>query len=83
MENNNVIRFISISKDKKGAGAFANFKVKGIKNGVAFTASVSVDLNAANVDFSDPMEKIVTDCAHLAVREFKTSHFQFEGIQAV
>ena len=39
---NNLIRFINITKKKDGL--FANFKVKGIKGGASFSASISVDL---------------------------------------
>jgi len=78
MHDNNLIRFINLTKKKDGI--FANFKVKGIKGGVAFTASISVDIAAADVHPGDPLEKIVESCAGRAVREFKRSEIQFEGI---
>jgi hypothetical protein len=78
---NNLIRFINISRRKEGM--FANFKVKGIKGGTSFSSSISVDLAAAEVDPSDPLEKIIELCARMAVKEFKTAEFQFEGIALV
>lgn len=79
--DNNLIRFINITKKKDGM--FANFKAKGIKGGTAFSASISVDLSAAEVDPADSLEKIIEHCARMAVREFKKSELQFEGIAAV
>jgi hypothetical protein len=81
MENNYVIQFVSVNK-KKGV-PYVNFKIKGVKNGVAFSSSVSVDLSAAEVDFSHPMETIIADCATIAEKELKTSHFRFEGIHTI
>ncbi len=75
---NNLIRFINITKKKDGL--FANFKVKGLRGGTSFTASISVDLAAAEVESSDPLEKIIEDCARMAVKEFKKSEMQFEGM---
>lgn len=75
---NNLIRFINITKKKEGL--FANFKVKGLKGGASFTASISVDLAAAEVDPTDALEKIIEHCARIAVREFKKSEMQFEGM---
>jgi len=79
---NNLIRFINITKKKDGM--FANFKVKGIKGGTSFSSSISVDISAVEVDLgSDPLEKIVEECARMAVREFKKSELQFEGMASV
>lgn len=78
---NNLVRFINITKKKDGI--FANFKVKGIKGGTSFSASISVDISAAEVDPADPLEKIIEECARMAVREFKKSEFQFEGLAAI
>lgn len=77
---NNIVRFISITKRKEGL--FANFKVKGIRNGVAFAASIAVDVaEAATLDIaSASLESIVAECAKIAVREFKKTELQFEGI---
>lgn len=78
---NNLIRFINITKKKDGM--FANFKVKGIRGGMLFSASIAIDLSAAEVDPSDPLEKIIETCARMAVREFKKAEFQFEGLANV
>jgi len=78
--DNNMIRFINITKKKDGI--FANFKVKGIRGGTSFSASISVDISSAEVDPTDPLEKIIEQCARMAVREFKKAEFQFEGMQA-
>lgn len=81
LAENNLIRFIKISKRKEGM--FANFQAKGTKGGAAFTAAITVDLAAASLDPTDPLEKIIEECARIAVREFKTSDLRFEGIQLV
>lgn len=81
LAENNLVRFINISKKKEGI--FANFKVKGIRGGMAYSASMSVDVAAAEVDLSDPLEKIIEACARLVVREFKRSELQFEGLSSV
>lgn len=81
LAHNNLIRFLSITKKK--TGLFANFKVKGLKGGTQYTASITVDMAAAEVDLTDPLEKIISQCAKIAVREVKTSDLQFEGIIAV
>jgi hypothetical protein len=80
LAENYLVRFISISKKKDGM--FANYRVKGIKGGTTFSTSIAVDIAAAEVDPSDTLEKIIEDCAHLAVREFKKSDLQFEGMVA-
>jgi hypothetical protein len=77
---NNVVRFISITKKKEGM--FANFRVKGMKGGVTFSSSLCVDISQANVDASDSLEKIIAECARIAVRMFETK-VQFEGLVAV
>jgi hypothetical protein len=84
MENlaeNFVVRFIKISKKKDAM--FANFKVKGIRNGSAISASIAVDITEADLDPTDPLEKIISDCARIAVKELKKSEFQFEGMALV
>lgn len=78
---NNLIRFINITKKKDGM--FANFKARGIKGGTAFSASIAVDIVAARVDPSDTLEKIIEECARIAVRDFKTSELQFEGLVSI
>lgn len=80
LAENFMVRFISIVKKKDGM--FANFKVKGMKGGTSFVTTINVDLNAADVDPSHTLEKIIEDCAHIAVRESKKSDLQFEGMIA-
>ncbi len=81
LAENNLIRFINITKRKDGI--FANFKVTGIQGGMTFKASISVDLAAAEVSLSDPMEVIIEKSAAIAVKEVKRSELQFEGLAAV
>ena len=78
---NNLIKFINITKKKDGM--FANYRAKGVKGGTTFSASISVDILAAEVDPTDPLEKIIEHCARIAVKEFKKSELQFEGIAVV
>lgn len=75
---NNLIRFKNISRKKEAIAA--NFKVKGIRKGVNFSASISVDLSVAELDPSVPLEKIIEECARVGVKEFRDAEFQFEGI---
>ena len=81
ISENNLVRFKNISKKKDGI--FANFKVKGIRNGTAFSASIAVDLDAADVHAGDPLEKIIEECARIGVKEFQKSEFLFEGLTAI
>lgn len=76
---NNVIRFTNISR-KKG-GIFANFRVKGLRNGVNFTASISVDISSLELHSGDSLEKIIEESARLGMREFKKAEFRFEGLE--
>jgi hypothetical protein len=79
---NNLIRFINISKKKEGL--FANFRVKGIHGGVSFSASLSVDLAAVEVDIaSDNLEKIIESASRVALRDFKKTDLQFEGLHNI
>ncbi len=78
---NNLIRFKNLSRKKEAM--FANFKVKGIKGGVNFTASISVDISAAEVHPGDVLEKIIEECARIGVNEFKKAEFEFEGLAKV
>ncbi len=75
---NNVIRFLNVTRRKDGI--FANFKIKGQKGGTMFTVSIAVDISAAEVDPADPLEKIIEECAKMAVREFQQAEFTFEGL---
>jgi len=75
---NNLIRFINVTKKKDGI--FANFKAKGIRGGLSFGASFSVDISATEADPTVPLEKIIEDCARLVVKEFRKTELEFEGI---
>ena len=61
LAENNLVRFKNISKKKEAI--YANFKVKGVRGGVNFTASISVDISAAEVHAGDVLEKIIEECA--------------------
>ena len=56
--------------------------MKGLKNGVIFSASIAVDITALELNAGDSLEKIVEDCARHGVKEFKRAEFQFEGLSA-
>jgi hypothetical protein len=81
LAENNLIRFKNITKKKESM--YANFNVKGIRAGVNFSASISVDIAAAEVHAGDVLEKIIEECARIGVNEFKKAEFQFEGISVV
>jgi hypothetical protein len=81
LAQNNLIRFINITKKKDGI--FANFKAKGIRGGAVFSASISVDISAAEVHPADPLEKIIEECARIAVLQFRNTDLQFEGLVAL
>ena len=81
LAENNLIRFKNISKKKETM--YANFKVKGIRAGVNFSASIAVDISAAEVHAGDTLEKIIEECARIGVSEFKKADFQFEGMALV
>ena len=81
LAENNLIRFKNISRKKESM--YANFKVKGIRAGVTFTASISVDIAAAEVHPGDVLEKIIEECARIGVDEFKRAEFQFEGLTVI
>lgn len=80
LAENNIIRFTNVTRKKDAL--CANFKVKGLRNGVVFSASISVDINALELDSSDTLEKIVEECARHGVKEFKKAEFEFEGLTA-
>jgi len=81
LAENNLIRFKNISKKKETM--HANFKVKGMRAGVNFTASISVDISAAEVHPGDVLEKIIEECARIGVKEFKKAEFEFEGLTSI
>lgn len=81
LAENNLVRFTNISKKKEAI--YANFKVKGIRAGVNFSASISVDISAAEVHAGDVLEKIIEQCAKIGVSEFRKAEFQFEGLSVI
>ena len=78
LSQNNVVRFVNVSKKKEEM--FANFKVKGVRGGSTFSASISVAIDAAELHAGDTLEKIIEECARIGLKEFKASDFQFEGL---
>ncbi len=80
LAENNLIRFTNVTRKKDAL--YANFKVKGLRNGVVFSASIAVDITSLDLNAGDSLEKIVEDCARHGVKEFKKADFQFEGISA-
>lgn len=81
LAENNLIRFKNITRKKEAM--YANFSVKGIKGGVTFSASISVDIAAAELNPTDPLEKIIEECARIGVSQFKKAEFQFEGLASI
>jgi hypothetical protein len=81
LAHNNLVRFKNISKKKEGI--YANFKVKGLRNGTTFTAQIVVDIDAAEVNAGDSLEKIIEECARIGMEEFKKCEFQFEGLTSI
>lgn len=78
LAENNLIRFTNVIRKKETI--YANFKVKGLRNGVVFSASISVDITSLELNSADSLEKIIEECARHGVKEFKKADFQFEGI---
>lgn len=81
LAENNLIRFKNITRKKDAI--YANFRVKGLRNGVAFSALISVDINALELHPGDSLEKIVEECARHGVKEFKKADLQFEEVSAI
>ncbi len=81
LAENNLIRFTNVTKKKDAI--FANFKIKGLRNGVVFSASISVDITALELSPGDTLEKIVEECARHGLKEFKKADFQFQGLSAI
>ena len=77
LSENQLIRFINITKKKEGM--FANFRVKGMKGGAQYSATICVDLAATELTPADPLEQIIEHSARIAVKEFTKSEMQFEG----
>lgn len=78
---NQVIRFTNISRKKNTI--LANFKAKALKNGVAFTASISVDISTLELHTGDSLDKIIEQCAKHAIEQFKKADLQFEGLVGI
>ncbi|MEG0036771.1 MAG: hypothetical protein RSB82_00635 [Victivallaceae bacterium] len=78
---NSLVRFKNIEKNKHGI--FVNFKVKGERGGAVFSASISVDINSADLSSVDSLETIIDICAKIGVEEFKKCNFHFEGIASL
>ncbi|MEX2304876.1 MAG: hypothetical protein WD595_01655, partial [Waddliaceae bacterium] len=68
---------------KKKDGIFANFAAKGIKGGMSFSATISIDIAEAEVDPADTLEKIIEESARIAVKKYQTSELQFEGLASI
>lgn len=81
LEENNLIKFKNLTRKKECI--MANFKVKGIRKGVEFVASISVDISAAEMHPGETVENIVEQCAKIGIKEFKSAEFEFEGISAL
>jgi len=79
LAENNLIQFKNIAKKKEAI--YANFRVNGVRAGVSFSASICVDIAAAEVHAGDVLEKIIEECARIGVQEFKKAEFQFEGVK--
>lgn len=80
ISENSILRFKNLSQKKEGI--FANFQVKVLKNGVAISATLSVDISSLELHAGDSMEKIVEECARLGARELKRADFTFEGLDS-
>ncbi len=78
LSENNLVRFKNVTRKKETM--YANFKVQGIRAGVTFSASISVDMAAAEVHAGDTLEKIIETCARIGIEEFQKADFQFEGL---
>ncbi len=78
---NNLVQFKNVTKKKESI--YANFKVNGVRAGVTFSATIAVDIAAAEVHAGDVLEKIIEECARIGVSEFKKAEFQFEGMSSI
>lgn len=81
LAENNLIKFKNITKKKEAI--YANFQVKGLRRGVEFSASISVDISAAEMHPGETVENIVEHCAKIGIKEFKNADFEFEGVSAL
>ncbi|MEX0961261.1 MAG: hypothetical protein WDZ28_00175 [Simkaniaceae bacterium] len=81
LAENNQVKFRNVSKKKEAI--YANFRVKGVRRGVVFNATISVDLSAAEMDAGKTLETIIEECARIGVKEFQNAEFAFEGIASI
>ena len=81
LSENNLVRFMRIVKKKDGMHVI--FKATGMKGGAQYSATITVDMSAVEVSAVDTLEKIIDHCALVAIKEFKKSEFQFEGMASV
>ncbi len=81
LAENNVVRFKNIQRKKESI--YANFKVNGIRKGVLFSASITVDIAALELSAEESLEKIIEDCARAGIKEFKEADFTFEGLESI
>jgi hypothetical protein len=81
LAENNVVRFKNLQRKKESI--YANFKVNGVRKGVLFSASISVDIAALELSAEESLEKIIEECAKNGIKEFKNADFKFEGIESI
>ncbi|MDN3508351.1 MAG: hypothetical protein P0S94_05470 [Simkaniaceae bacterium] len=81
LTDNNLVKFKNVTRQKETM--IANFKVKGIRRGVTITASIAVDIAAAELHPGEPLENIIEESARIGIRELQNAEFEFEGIESV
>jgi len=81
LKDNNLVKFRNVSRKKEAI--YANFRVKGVKRGVVFNATIAVDISAAETHAGDTLETIIEECARIGVKEFQNAEFQFEGLSSI
>ncbi|MEL7431028.1 MAG: hypothetical protein AAGI90_00660 [Chlamydiota bacterium] len=80
LTENNVIRFKHISRKKESF--YAHFQVKAERNGVIISATLTVDISAHEFHLGDVMEKIITECAKIGLKELKRADYTLEGLES-
>ena len=76
LAENNLIRFTNVTRKKDAL--YANFKVKGARNGVIFTASIAVEIAALELHPGNTLEEIIEACARHGLKEFKKAEVQWD-----
>lgn len=66
---------------QKKESLYANFKVRGIRGGIEFTTSISVDISSLELHPGDTLEKIIDESGKKALREFRKTEYQIEDIE--